>query len=139
MCVCVCVWMMRMNAALARSKEVERGSTRSQKPVQMSLSDPLAAPQVPASSAGVEGHTAIAEAVTKLSDAVLANANKPTTAKGPIEGESMEVQDEESEQIVHDPKSKSSNTPVDLPVLNGGPCHNSQHSRDWPTHGEGRG
>jgi hypothetical protein len=113
-------WQMRMNAALARSKEVGRGSSRSQKPVQMSLSDPTAHPQVPASFAGVEGHTAIAEAVTKLSEAVLANANKPATAKGPSEGESMEVQDEESEQIVQAPKSQSSKTPVDLPKLNGG-------------------
>ncbi|MCP3679301.1 MAG: hypothetical protein GY782_03160, partial [Gammaproteobacteria bacterium] len=109
-----------MNAALARSKEVGRGSSRSQKPVQMSLSDPTAHPQVPASFAGVEGHTAIAEAVTKLSEAVLAQANKPATAKGPSEGESMEVQDEESEQIVQAPKSQSSKTPVDLPKLNGG-------------------
>ncbi len=55
-------WMMRMNAALARSREVGRGSARCLEPVQMSLSDPLAPPQVQASVAEVEGHLTIAEA-----------------------------------------------------------------------------
>ena len=127
---------MRMNAALARSREVGRGSSRSLKPVQMSLSDPLSPFQVPASVAEVEGHTAIAEAVTKLSEAVKAHANKPATAIGPSEGESMEVQDEEIEQIVHDLTSKSSKTP-DLPLYGGVKTPSTQEI-DLPT-GEGGG
>ena len=60
-------WKMRLNAALAKSRLIGRGSGRSLKPAQMLLSESDNTPDIPASVSEVEGHMAMAEAVTKLS------------------------------------------------------------------------
>ena len=82
---------MRLNAALAKSREIGRGSAQSLKPAQMITSDYETIPVVPTPLSDAEGHKLMAEVVTKLGEAILAQKHKPAKKTGLSVEESMEA------------------------------------------------